>query len=117
MADRLEQVGLAQADAAVDEQRVVGFGRGLGHRERGGMRETVAAPDDERVKRVFVVADKRFRGDRPHRGEFCGWCRRARGRDLRGLDDKLYVYPVHEDLLEGFRDQPAIPALHPLFRK
>jgi hypothetical protein len=34
MADGLHQVGLAQTDAAVQEKRVVGAGRRLGHRQR-----------------------------------------------------------------------------------
>jgi hypothetical protein len=41
VADRVEQVGLAEADAAVDEERVVGPRRRLGDRQRRGVREAV----------------------------------------------------------------------------
>ena len=51
----MQQVRLAQAGVAVDEQRVVGLGGGLGDRDRGGVREPVAAPDDECVERVLRV--------------------------------------------------------------
>ena len=58
VADGLEQVGLAQAGVAVDEQRVVLPGRGLGHGEGGGVGEAVGRADDEGVEgvpRVDVV--------------------------------------------------------------
>ena len=42
VADRVQQVGLAEAGVAVDEQRVVGLRRRLGDRDRGGVREAVA---------------------------------------------------------------------------
>jgi hypothetical protein len=38
--DGVQQVGLAQAGVAVDEQRVVRLRRRLGHRDRGGVRES-----------------------------------------------------------------------------
>ena len=45
VADRDQQVGLAQAHAAVDEQRVVGGGRRrLGDGHRRGVGEPVAGP-------------------------------------------------------------------------
>ena len=47
MADGLHQVGLAKADAAVDEQRIVRFCRRLGDRESGGMSEVVVGADDK----------------------------------------------------------------------
>ena len=53
--DRVQQVGLAQAGVAVDEQRVVGLGRRLGDRDRGGVGEPVARADDERVEGVLRV--------------------------------------------------------------
>ncbi len=54
-ADRLQQVGLAEPGAAVDEERVVCLCRRLGDRERGGVREPVRRPDDEVVERVLRV--------------------------------------------------------------
>ena len=55
MPDRVQQVGLAQAGVAVDEQRVVGLGGGLGDRDGGRVREPVAAADDERLEGVLRV--------------------------------------------------------------
>ena len=55
MADRVQQVGLAEPGRAVDEQRVVGTGRALGHRQRGGVREAVRRADDELVERVAGI--------------------------------------------------------------
>ena len=55
VADRVQQVGLAQAGLAVDEERVVGLGRRLGHRDRGGVGEPVAGADDEGLEGVLRV--------------------------------------------------------------
>ena len=60
--DRLQQVGFPQARRAVDEQRVVGLRRRLGHRERRGVREPVRRADHEVVERV--LAGERVRGVR-----------------------------------------------------
>ena len=53
--DRVQQVRLAQAGVAVDEQRVVGLGGRLGDGDGGRVREPVARPDDERLERVLRV--------------------------------------------------------------
>ena len=53
--DRVQQVRLAEAGVAVDEERVVGLRRRLGDRERGGVREAVRRADHERVERVLRV--------------------------------------------------------------
>ena len=53
--DGLEEVGLAQAGVAVDEQRVVGQRRPLGHGEGGGVGEAVGRADDEGVEGVLRV--------------------------------------------------------------
>ena len=45
--DRVHEVGLAQADAAVEEQRVVGAPGIFCHLERGGLGELVALALDE----------------------------------------------------------------------
>jgi F420-0:gamma-glutamyl ligase len=55
VADRVEQVGFPQPNAAVDEQRVVGAGRRLGDRESRRVRETVRGPDDVGLERVAGV--------------------------------------------------------------
>ena len=55
VADRVKEVRLAETGVAVDEERVVRLAGGLGHRERGGVREAVGGPDDERVEGVAGV--------------------------------------------------------------
>ena len=43
VADGVHEVGLAQADAAVQEQRVVGVARALGDAQGGGVGQAVGA--------------------------------------------------------------------------
>ena len=53
VADRLQQVRLAQPCPAVDQQRVVRLARRLGDGQRRGVREAVRRSDDEGVERVL----------------------------------------------------------------
>jgi hypothetical protein len=53
LADRVQQVGFAQADSAVEKERIVGFAGRLGHGLGGGAGEIVVVADDERFKRVL----------------------------------------------------------------
>ncbi len=55
LADGVQQMGLAQTDAAIKKKRIVGFARRLRDRQRGGMGEIVVVADDERVERVFGI--------------------------------------------------------------
>ena len=57
--DGVEQVGLAQAGLAVDEQRVVRAGRRLRDPQRGGQRELVGRPLHEGLERVLAVQTPR----------------------------------------------------------
>ena len=50
VADRVQEVGLAEAGRAVEEERVVGLAGQLGDRERGGVGEAVGVADDELVE-------------------------------------------------------------------
>ena len=52
VADRLQEVGLAEADAAVDEERVPARRRRLRDHARRGVRELVGRADDELVEGV-----------------------------------------------------------------
>ena len=85
----MHEVGLAEPDAAVDEQRIVARARIVGDGERRRVREAVAAPDDELVENVAgvelgilgdddgIVLDHRARRARLGRGN----AGRIRGRD------------------------------------
>jgi hypothetical protein len=55
----MHQVGLAEAHAAVQEERVVGMARTLGDRQAGGMGQAVGRPDDEVRERVARVDEGR----------------------------------------------------------
>ncbi len=55
VADRVHEVGLAEPDAAVDEERVVGLRGDLGDGAGGGMRELVRGADDEALEGVLGV--------------------------------------------------------------
>ena len=55
VADRVQQVGLAQPGVAVDEQRVVGLAGRLGDGDGGGVREPVGRADDEGLEGVLRV--------------------------------------------------------------
>ena len=59
LADRLKKVGLAEAHASVDEERVVLRAGGLGGRQRRRVGEAVRRPDDERVEGVLVDQGRR----------------------------------------------------------
>ena len=61
--DRVHQMRLAEAHAAVDEQRVVGARRRFGHRAAGRVRELVRRSDDERVEGVAGGKGPRRAGD------------------------------------------------------
>ena len=59
VADGVHQVGLAEAHAAVQEQRVVGVAGALRDRQARGVREAVGGADDEGPERVArVEADR-----------------------------------------------------------
>ena len=55
MADRVHQVGLAQTDAAVQKERIVGVRRGPGDGLRGGVGEPVGVADDELFKSIASI--------------------------------------------------------------
>ena len=55
MRDRLQEVGLAEPGAAVDEERVVGLRRRLGDREGGSVREAVDEPMTNESKVYFAL--------------------------------------------------------------
>jgi hypothetical protein len=55
LADGVQQMGLAQAHAAVKKQGVVGFSGRLGDGLGGGVGEIVVVADDERLKGVLGI--------------------------------------------------------------
>jgi hypothetical protein len=55
VADGVQEVGLAESRVAVDEERVVGLRRRLGHGDSCGMSEPVGSADDEVVEVVLRV--------------------------------------------------------------
>ena len=59
VADRVHQVGLAEAHAAVQEERVVGVARALRHGQAGRVGEAVGRADDEVAEGVARVDEGR----------------------------------------------------------
>ena len=55
LADGMEQMGLAQADAAVEEERIVGFAGHLCDGEGCRVGKIVVVADNERFKSVFGI--------------------------------------------------------------
>ena len=53
--DGVHQMGLAQTDTAVEEERIVGFGGRLRHCPAGGMREARVVADHEMLKLEFRI--------------------------------------------------------------
>jgi hypothetical protein len=68
VADRVQQVGLAEPGLAVDEQRVVGLGRRLGDRDGRGVREAVGGADDEGLEGVLGLSRAGSAATRPPNG-------------------------------------------------
>ena len=62
VADGVHEMSLAHADAAIEEEWVVGLGGSLGDGLCGGHGELIARSDDERVE---VVAGVELRGAGP----------------------------------------------------
>ena len=87
IAHRLHQVGLAQPDAAVDEQGIVGDAGILTDLGRRGLRELVALAFHEAVEGEFRI--DAIAGGRRQRGAVDGG-RRRRGGRLQGADDELH---------------------------
>ena len=54
LSDRQEQMGFPQTGISVDKQRIVGFSRIVGHRQRGGMGKFVGVSHNEAVKSVAL---------------------------------------------------------------
>ena len=48
----MKQVGLTQSNSTVQEHRVIGFCRAVGHRHAGGMRHAVAGAHNEIIKMI-----------------------------------------------------------------
>ena len=89
VADGVEEVGLAQTGLAVDEERVVGLGRGLGDGDGRGIGEAVARADDEGVEGVLRV--------QPGQLDLLGLgpaATGAGGRGLRVLVDEAVIAAV-----------------------
>ena len=99
MADGLEEVGLAETDPAVDEERVVGAGRGFGHGQGSGVGEFTVGSDHERIEHVVRV-EPLGAGD-------SGRFRRLLGRDGLCGSDRFADMPVldpESDLPLGSKD-------------
>src|SRR5437899_10731658 len=83
VADRVNQVGLSQADATVDEERVVRCAGVFGDLQRGGARQLIGFSGDKAVEAEFWTEARTLDVRRSGRGSARG-ADRGRGR-LDGL--------------------------------
>jgi hypothetical protein len=114
MADGVHEVGLAQADPAVQEQRVVRVARPLGDRQCRGVGQPVGRPDDEVGERVSAVQVDRVaaRGADRDRGQLVA---RLLGRRAgRVGDDELDTDRPADDAGQGLRDQGSVAVVEPV---
>src|SRR5208283_4937489 len=116
VADGLHEVSLAHANAAVEEQRVVGFGRTFGDGLASGVRELIARADDKSVESVArvelrsaipVEARLRRRRGCSARGEAAIVADRGRRRIVLGRD-KLHVVELEAQVVDGFLNEVGI---------
>jgi hypothetical protein len=81
VADRLQEVGLAEPGRAVEKERIVGLAGLFGDGERGGVGEVIGGADDELLEGVLGVG----RGGRAPRGVLgggAGWLGRRSELDV-----------------------------------
>ena len=129
VADGVHQVRLAETDAAVDEQRVVGATRILGDLHGRGARELVAlALDEAREREVGVEAAAEQRGQVGQRPPLLGATtgvgrrpaaradlehdrgsrrRSRRRRQLGDPADDVLVHPIDDEPVRGEQAQRA----------
>ena len=117
IAGGVQQVGLAEAGLAPDEERVVGAGRCFGDRQGRGVREAVGGADDEGVEGVATVeagsaGDGRVGGVRTF-GEVVGPALFGAARDITvfvglvGVDRRVQVGVV--GLVQGWSELARRP--------
>ena len=94
LADGVEEVGLAQAHAGIQEQGIVGLARGVGHRLGGAEGHAIGVAHHEAVERILAVeVDPAGHGRR--RG------RRSRGGGDRRCSISVTVHRRGLDILAG----------------
>ena len=109
VADRMQQVGLAEPGRRVDEQRVVRLARELGDRQRRRVREAVAVADDELVEAVAGVERDGGVAPRGCRGDALAPLRqRTRAAVVTGLELDACLSPEHR-LRRAFEDAAEAP--------
>ena len=121
VADGVHQVGLAHADAAVEEERVVGLGRTLRDRLAGGVGELVAAADDEGVEGVAriqlrgAVPVEPGLGTRRGSGQVGGEpaiVTDGRGGRVVFRGDELHFLEFEAEIVQRFLDQIRVLVSH-----
>src|SRR5207237_8535993 len=101
----LDEVRLAEAGAAVDEERIEGTARIFGNRLRRRERELVRFADDECLEAIPRIEDGERKLDRWRR-RTGGWA--SVGRRL-GVGGEMGVDPVEGDFVESRATQLSVP--------
>ena len=113
VADRVQQVGLAAAGAAMDEQRVEADRRRRRERPRGGRRDLVGLADDEGLEPVARIEIGRVGIALGRRRRFLEDQQRRRARRIGG-GDHADVADDRQDRLPGERQPLAEMRAHPV---
>jgi hypothetical protein len=108
MTDGLEEMGLTETHAAIDEQRVVGLDRRFGDGEAGGLRELIRGAHDEGLEAIARIEVRRR----------CGrWRDRRRRRRGRAVDRQNQLGPGPGHRLGGRLERLEVPLLDLLAEK
>jgi hypothetical protein len=106
--DGVHEVRLAQAHAAIQEERVVALGGDLGHRARRGVGELIGGADDEALECVLGVEDGEGRRFLVGRRRGFG----LRGRLRVAVEEDVDFSPP--ELVEGLRNDAVIVLGQPI---
>lgn len=116
VSNRVHEMRLTQANAAVDKQRVIGLGRLFSYSQRSGMGKAVAGTDDKGIKGVLGIQHTRVR---LFMDFYSGLLRRLFLLFVHDLGcfrfgDKLDLLRVPVDLDQGVLDELGVLALQPV---
>src|SRR5665213_3456651 len=125
LADGVEQMSLAQSDAAIEKKRVIGTSRRLRHSGRSGVRMIVVFADDEALEGVFRVERHLAPGGAVAIGTF-GYrsafdlrigLRNARRGWGAGINTELHLEILASRLHQDIADQAQVIVLEPNLAK
>jgi hypothetical protein len=123
LADGMKQMRLAQADAAVKEERVIGFAGCLGDGERGGVGKVIVIANNKGFERVLGIKTKftiaPCRSFVAEAGGFCCfrrcWRKRSGGVGISAGNFEFYLQLAASGDSQGILQQAEVIVLKPDF--